>query len=79
MTVTVEAIYEHGYLRLMEPIGLEDGTRVEVAITAAESDRGGQTPAAILAAIAQIPLEANDDAFSGRDHDEALYGDKGAR
>ena len=79
MKTTVEAIYEHGVLRLMEPIALPDGTRVEVTVTAKEPVREERTPAEILAAIAAMPMEASGEEFSGRDHDRILYGEKGAR
>ena len=38
-----------------------------------------ETPADMLAAIAALPLEADDEVFSGRDDDKILYGKKGAR
>ena len=65
MKTTVEAIYEHGVLRLMEPITLPDGTHVEVTVTAKEPVREERTPAEILAAIAAMPMEASGEEFSG--------------
>jgi len=79
MTTTVEAIYEQGVLRLIEPIPLADGTRVEVIVIVSESTTGDGTPAEILATIAALPAETQDDEFSGRDHDKVLYGEQGAR
>jgi predicted DNA-binding antitoxin AbrB/MazE fold protein len=91
MPAPVEAIYEHGVLRLTRPIDLAEGTRVEVIViprepetttqgSAASGDgRAKRTPAEIAAEIAALAIESNDDGFSGRDHDKVLYGDKGAR
>ena len=79
MTTLVEAIYEHGVLRLMQPIDLAEGTRVEVIVAAKDSAAGQATPADILASIAALPLAADGEEFSGRDHDAILYGPHGAR
>jgi predicted DNA-binding antitoxin AbrB/MazE fold protein len=82
MSDPVEAIYEHGVLRLFRPIDLAEGTRVEVVvITRLASDKTGtektpvnRTPAEVAAGIASLAVGANDDGFSGRDHDRVLYG-----
>ena len=79
MTTLIEAIYEHGVLRLMQPIDLADGTRVEVMVSAKDVATGQATPADILASIAALPLEAHGEEFSGQDHDVILYGPGGAR
>ena len=79
MTTTVEAIYEQGVLRLIQPLSLEEGTRVEIIVIMQEPTAEGRTPADILAAIAALPIEAGGEEFSGRDHDKILYGDKGVR
>ena len=78
MTTTVEAIYEHGVLRLIQPLSLAEGTRVEVIVLTQEPTAEGRTPADILATIAALPMEA-DEEISGRDHNKILYGDKGVR
>ncbi len=79
MSTTVEAVYEQGVLRLMQPVALAEGERVEVMILTPKPAIEGETPADILAAIAALLFEADDKGFSGRDHDEILYGKKGAR
>lgn len=79
MSTTVEAIYEQGVLRLMQPVTLAEGARVEVIIITPEPATEQETPADILTRIAALPLEGDDEGFSGRDHDEILYGKKGAR
>ena len=79
MITTVEAIYEQGVLRLIQPLSLAEGTRVEVIVITQEPLTEGRTPADILATIAALPMEAGGEEFSGRDHDKVLYGDQGAR
>ena len=79
MTTTVEAIYEQGVLRLIQPLSLAEGTRVEIIVITQEPSAEDKAPADILAAIAALPMEAGCEEFSGRDHDKILYGNKGAR
>ena len=79
MTTSVEAIYEQGVLRLIQPLSLAEGTRVEVIVIVREPTAEGRKPADILAAIAALPMDIGGKEFSGRDHDKILYGDKGAR
>jgi predicted DNA-binding antitoxin AbrB/MazE fold protein len=72
MTQVVQAIYEHGTLRLVEPVDLEEGVQVEVTISI-ETPEPDRLPSEILAEIAALPMEGNGD-ISGRDHDRVLYG-----
>jgi predicted DNA-binding antitoxin AbrB/MazE fold protein len=73
MTVTVEAIYEQGILKLSQPIPLADGTRVEVMVISPPVELATQSPSEILQDIAAMPLQGKQDEFSGRDHDKILY------
>ncbi len=73
MTFTLQAIYEQGMLRLMQPVDLPEGTSVKVIITANDSTQEVENPADILAQIAALPLEGDPENFSGRDHDRILY------
>ena len=73
MTMTVEAIYERGVLRLKEPVSLEEGEHVEVIVITREPAPGQAKAAEILADIAALPLEGDGQEFSGRDHDRVLY------
>ncbi len=73
MTITVQAVYEDGVLRLTQPISLAEGTQVEVVVMTHESKSEKRTPAAILSAIAALPLQGNGDEFFGREHDRVLY------
>lgn len=73
MTITVQAVYEHGILRLAQPISLAEGTQVEVVVLTRESQPKNATPATILSAIAALPLQGDGDEFFGADHDRILY------
>jgi predicted DNA-binding antitoxin AbrB/MazE fold protein len=73
MTVTVEAIYEQGILRLSQPIPLAEGTHVQVTIISPPVEFETKSPSQILKDIAAIPLQGKQDEFSGRDHDAILY------
>ncbi|HWG45066.1 MAG TPA: antitoxin family protein [Gemmataceae bacterium] len=78
MTAHFTAVYEGGLLRPSVPLPLEEGTQVEVIVL--QSPQGISTPQAsdILATIAALP-SAVGDPFTSRDHDQVLYGDRGAR
>jgi predicted DNA-binding antitoxin AbrB/MazE fold protein len=72
MTITTEAVYEQGVLKIPQPIPLAEGTRVEVIVITTEVSEN-RTSGEILAKIAALPLEGKNDGFSGRDHDTILY------
>jgi predicted DNA-binding antitoxin AbrB/MazE fold protein len=38
MNTSVDAIYEHGYLRLLQPIALPENSRVRIAVELPEAD-----------------------------------------
>lgn len=76
MSLTIEAIYEAGVLKPICPIELADGTHVSLVITDTLENNSEQSPAEMLAAIAAVPLEASETAFSNQDHDQLLYGDQ---
>ncbi len=85
MTTTVEAIYEAGVLRLLEPVELPEGAQVKVTVVAngvklldgPKTDP--RTPAQIMAEIAALSISHGEVETSSRDHDHILYGEKGAR
>ena len=72
MDTTVDAIYEHGVLRLVEPISLPDGTLVQVTVTEKVADISRSSPAAILEAIAAMTEPAEQPETASRDHDAYL-------
>jgi len=69
----VEAVYECGSLRLLEPIRLEEGERVLVSIQSAPPPPSPETVNAILDRIAALPVPDPDDPCTGEDHDKVLY------
>ena len=74
MTVTCNAVYQDGVLRPLTPTGLEEGDQVELIILSSKRPPSAPAPADILAGIAALPMEADDQGFSGQDHDRVLYG-----
>jgi len=73
MTKQVEAIYEHGHLRPLEPLQLPEGTRLRVILLTRDETGARRTPAETLSEIARLPLEGAAGPFSGEDHDSVLY------
>ena len=73
MTKQVEAVYEEGRLRPLEPLELPEGTRLRVIVMTDAELGARRTPAEALSEIAALPSEGETDEFSGRDHDSVLY------
>jgi predicted DNA-binding antitoxin AbrB/MazE fold protein len=74
MTKQVEAVYEKGQLRPLEPLELPEGARLRVIVMTDEDDGArSRTPAEVLSEIAALPSEGGTDEFSGREHDSVLY------
>ena len=68
METTIAAIYEKGLLRPLEPLDLNEGTRVNIVVVDSAAAAFAQ-----LAAIAALPLEIERDEAAARDHDRYLY------
>jgi predicted DNA-binding antitoxin AbrB/MazE fold protein len=74
MMKEIEAIYERGVLRPVEPLELPEGSRLDVIfVSRDEVNQNGAAAAKSLGEIAELPLEGTSDVFSGRDHDSLLY------
>jgi predicted DNA-binding antitoxin AbrB/MazE fold protein len=82
MTLQVDAIYDNGVLKPLEPLALPDHTRVKLTI-ASEADviDASATLAKQKAALRELweeidnlPQHRNDDGWSVRQHDDLLYG-----
>jgi predicted DNA-binding antitoxin AbrB/MazE fold protein len=73
MTKQVEAVYEKGQLRPLEPLELPEGARLRVIVLTDDEGDARRTPAQVLSEIAALPSEGVTDEFSGRDHDSVLY------
>jgi len=73
MTKEIEAVYEHGMIRPLQPLELPDGTRLDLIVITHEQPKTNGNAAQILAEIAALPLEGSADVFAGREHDSILY------
>ncbi len=81
MTMTIDAVYEAGVFRPLEPTkDLTEGEQVKLTVNApdlAELERRAPDPrraAEIMAEIAALPMEASGTEFAGAEHDRILYG-----
>jgi predicted DNA-binding antitoxin AbrB/MazE fold protein len=73
MTKEIEAVYEQGLIRPLQPLDLPEGSRLDVIVITHEEPRTTSKAAEIIADIAALPLEGSTDEFSGREHDSILY------
>ena len=73
MTKEIEAIYEHGIIRPLQPLELPEGARLDVIVITHEPSPTNGNAAQVLAEIAALPLEGPGDSFAGREHDSILY------
>lgn len=74
MTTQIEAIYEHGSLRLLEDVGLDEGEHVKVSIVSEMASGNGELPNTIFDKISVLAVPRSEDHFSGENHDDILYG-----
>lgn len=83
MTFQVDAIYDGGVLKPLEPLALPDQSRVQVTVSSEQA--ADETSPSELAAqqaaldklrkiIDALPQTPNSDGWSVRDHDKLLYG-----
>ena len=73
MTMTVEAVYENGVLKLDQPLPLKDHEKVRITIESSLSLSG--SPLAALAALAaEHPENPNLPSDFAQQHDHYLYG-----
>lgn len=73
MRKEIEAVYEHGVIRPLQPLELAEGIHLYVIVMTHEEVKTNVNAAEILAEIAALPLEGANDPFEGRDHDLILY------
>lgn len=73
MTKEIEAVYEHGLIRPLQPLDLPEGSRLDVIVITHEEPRATSKAVEMIADIAALPLEGSTDAFSGCEHDSILY------
>ena len=72
MNKEIEAVYEQGLIRPLQPLELPEGARLDLIVITHEAETNGNA-AEILAEIAALPLESATDTFAGREHDSILY------
>ena len=72
MSKQIQAIYERGVIRPLEPVSLNEGEELDVVLLPRQKQTQ-RNPTEALAEIARLPIEGKPDAFSGADHDELLY------
>lgn len=68
----IEAVYQNGVIRPLEPLNLAEGEVLDVVVRRRQEASASQA-AQILRKIAQLPVEGKTDEFSGANHDEVLY------
>jgi predicted DNA-binding antitoxin AbrB/MazE fold protein len=73
MTKEIEAVYEHGLIRPLQPLELPEGARIDLIVITHEQPKTNGNTAEILAEIAALPVESTNDPFAGREHDSILY------
>jgi predicted DNA-binding antitoxin AbrB/MazE fold protein len=72
MSKQIQAIYEGGVIRPLEPVALDEGEELDVVLLSRRK-QPQRNPVEALAEIARLPIEGKQDAFSGADHDQVLY------
>jgi len=81
MTYNIDAVFDGGVFRPLEPIAIPNGSRVHLRVEEGAAEDTAEAKARRRAALdeflrlaAELPLEGPDDGFSGADHDRAIYG-----
>ena len=64
MTKEIEAVYEHGMIRPLQPLELPEGARLDLIVITHEEPKTNGNAAEILAEIAALPLESASDGFA---------------
>jgi len=73
MIKEIEAVYEEGIIRPLQPLVLPEGVRLRLIVITHEELEIHSNAAEILAEIAALPIEGRGDTFAGREHDSILY------
>jgi predicted DNA-binding antitoxin AbrB/MazE fold protein len=79
--MTIRATYEHGILRPVEPLNLEEGQMVSVIVTPETAPWSADRAIAAMERIVAMPVENNEaldpaDPPVSHDVDRYLYGDR---
>lgn len=73
MNKEIEAVYEQGVIRPLQPLELPEGARLDLIVITHEQPKANGNAAQMLAEIAALPMETSSEEFSGREHDSILY------
>lgn len=76
MNKEIEAVYERGVFRPLEPLRLPEGARLRLILVNRPGQEKARRAAERLSEIAALPLEGAPEGFSGKDHDSVLYPQK---
>jgi predicted DNA-binding antitoxin AbrB/MazE fold protein len=68
MNKQIQAVYEGGVIRPLEPVALNEGEELDVVLLPRHKQTQ-RNPAEALAEIAPSSIEGKQDAFSGTEHD----------
>ena len=79
MTKEIQAVYEKGIIRPLQPLELPEGLRLDLIVITHERSKAYGNPAEILAEIAALPIEGSTDDFARCDQDSILYPESGSR
>lgn len=68
----VQAVYSGGVIRPLETVILDEGEELDVLLMPRQKRRR-VNPAEVLRAISALPIEGENDGFTGANHDSVLY------
>jgi predicted DNA-binding antitoxin AbrB/MazE fold protein len=81
MSRTIPAIFDAGVFRPLEPVGLADGTQVELQLQLPDGSSGSPSGEnskkawlEYLERMESLPDKSAPDGLSNRDHDRIIYG-----
>jgi predicted DNA-binding antitoxin AbrB/MazE fold protein len=80
MVRTISAIFDAGVFRPLEPVGLADGTQVELSLQVAGTSIGEISETTkkawldYLDRMESLPDNSPTDGLTNRDHDRIIYG-----
>lgn len=74
MTHAIQAVYEKGLLKPLEKLSLHEGEMIKMILLKKKMSPSANAVYRAINNIAEMPIEGDNKAFSGRDHDSLLYG-----
>jgi len=75
MSKQIQAVYEGGVIRPLEPVALNESEELDVVLLPRQKPTQ-RNPTEVLAEIARLPIEGKQNAFSGEDYDHPEREDK---